>query len=98
MGHHHNSLHYQECKELGLSLPIFLWDNGKLGAIEASMTSAQIAPNAVIAQNPDFGLLARAYGADYAEPATLGQMQQAVSDAFSAPHPTLIRVTPQISD
>ena len=84
--------------ELGLSLPIFLWDNGKLGAIEASMTSAQIAPNAVIAQNPDFGLLARAYGAGYAEPATLGQMQQAVSDAFGAPQPTLIRVTPKISD
>ncbi len=84
--------------ELGLSLPIFLWDNGKLGAIEASMTSAQIAPNAVIARNPDFGLLARAYGAGYAEPATLDEMQSAVQDAFSASQPTLIRVTPQIGD
>ncbi|MEX0284232.1 MAG: thiamine pyrophosphate-binding protein [Paracoccaceae bacterium] len=84
--------------ELGLSLPILLWDNGKLGAIEASMVSAQIAPNAVIARNPDFALLAQAYGAGYAEPATLTEMNAAVSAAFNAGHPTLIRVTPQIAD
>lgn len=84
--------------ELGLPLPIFLWDNGKLGAIEASMTSAQIAPNAVIARNPDFGKLADAYGAGYAAPGTLGEMQGAVRAALAADRPTLIRVTPQIGD
>lgn len=78
--------------ELGLPLPIVLWDNGKLGAIEASMVSAQIAPNAVIARNPDFCKLAEAYGAASAAPASLSEMQQAVRAAFDADGPTLIRV------
>ena len=82
--------------ELGLSLPILLWDNGKLGAIEASMRRAQIAPNAVIARNPDFGKLAEAYGALSAAPRTLAEMQQAVRDAFQADRPTLIRATPDL--
>ncbi len=83
--------------ELGLPLPIFLWDNGKLGEIEASMVAAQIAPNAVIQRNPDFLKLAEAYGAYAAAPQTLAQMQDAVRAAFSADAPTLIRVTPDIA-
>ena len=58
--------------ELGLSLPILLWDNDALGEIANSMTSAQIAPNAVHARNPDFLALARAYGARGIEPRDLG--------------------------
>jgi 5-guanidino-2-oxopentanoate decarboxylase len=82
--------------ELGLSLPILLWDNGKLGAIEDSMIHAQIAPNAVVAQNPDFTKLAEAFGAHSAAPGTLAEMQEAVKAAFSANGPTLIHVTPEI--
>ncbi len=82
--------------ELGLSLPIILWDNGKLKEIEDSMVRGQIAPNAVIAHNPDFCKLAEAYGAHSAAPATLEEMQADVRAAFSAPVPTLIRVTPDI--
>lgn len=80
--------------ELGLPLPIILWDNGKLGEIEASMVAAQIAPNAVIARNPDFCALAEAYGAASAAPATLVEMQESVRAAFAADRPTLIRLTP----
>jgi len=80
--------------ELGLSLPIILWDNGKLGAIEASMVSAQIAPNAVIQRNPDFMALAKAYGADAAAPRSLDDLRSAVQAALSAGRPTLIHVTP----
>jgi 5-guanidino-2-oxopentanoate decarboxylase len=83
--------------ELGLPLPIILWDNGKLGEIEDSMTSAQIAPNAVIAHNPDFCRLAEAYGAYSTQPESLDQMQDSVRTAFSADRPTLIRVTPGIT-
>ena len=83
--------------ELGLPLPIFLWDNGKLGEIEASMVRAQIAPNAVIQRNPDFLKLAEAYGAHATQPATLKEMQNAVCAAFGADAPTLIRVTPEIA-
>jgi acetolactate synthase-1/2/3 large subunit/5-guanidino-2-oxopentanoate decarboxylase len=82
--------------ELGLSLPIILWDNGKLKAIEDSMVRAQIAPNAVAAHAPDFCKLAEAYGARAARPGSLDALQASVADAFSAGVPTLIHVTPDV--
>jgi acetolactate synthase-1/2/3 large subunit/5-guanidino-2-oxopentanoate decarboxylase len=81
--------------EMGLPLPIILWDNGKLKEIEDSMVRAQIAPNAVIAHNPDFCALARAYGAYAEAPGSIEEMQQAVLNAFKADKPTLIYVTPE---
>jgi len=80
--------------ELGLPLPILLWDNSKLKEIEDSMIRAQIAPNAVIAHNPDFGALARAYGAYAERPETLEELVKAVTEGFQADRPTLIHVTP----
>ncbi|MDA9789591.1 thiamine pyrophosphate-binding protein [Amylibacter sp.] len=82
--------------ELGLSLPIILWDNGKLKEIEDCMVNSQIAPNAVQALNPDFCKLAEAWGAHSAHPKTLVEMQDAVKAAFDASGPTLIYVTPDI--
>ena len=79
--------------ELGLSLPILLWDNGKLAEIEDAMVQSQIAPNAVVARNPDFLALARAYGAGADAPGTLAELQDAVLRALDAPVPTLIRMT-----
>lgn len=84
--------------EMGLPLPIILWDNGKLKEIEESMQGAQIAPNAVIARNPDFGLLARAYGIGFAEPAKLADIPAALAGALKAKGPTIIRLTPAIRD
>ncbi len=82
--------------ELGLPIPIILWDNGKLKEIEDSMVRAQIAPNAVIARNPDFCKLAEAFGARSAAPKNLSEMQSAVQAAFKADGPTLIHITPEI--
>lgn len=79
--------------ELGLPLPIILWDNGKLKEIEDSMVRSQIAPNAVIAHNPDFCALARAYGAHAEAPKGSDALQKAVLAAFEADRPTLIYVT-----
>lgn len=84
--------------EMNLSLPIILWDNGKLKEIEDSMRRAQIAPNAVIAHNPDFVKLAQAYGASAVAPKNLSELRSRVVDAFSAAGPTLIYVTPDITD
>jgi len=84
--------------ELGLPLPILLWDNGKLKEIEDSMIRSQIAPNAVIARNPDFVALARAYGAYTAAPTSLDDMGQAVREAFDADRPTLIHVKAGIAE
>ncbi len=82
--------------ELGLPLPIILWDNGKLKEIEDSMVRSQIAPNAVVARNPDFCKLAEAFGALSSAPKTLVEMQEAVKAAFQTSGPTLIYVTPDI--
>ena len=79
--------------ELGLNLPILLWDNQKLKAIEDSMAGAQIAPNAVRALNPDFSALAEAYGAFAARPKTAEQLQKTLSKAFNAGKPTLIHLS-----
>ncbi len=83
--------------ELELTLPIILWDNGKLGEIEDSMVRAQIAPNAVVQKNPDFVKLAEAYGAAAAMPTTLEEMQAAVQTAFSYKGPTIIHVRSDIT-
>ncbi len=95
-GFHYTMQELGVAVELGLPLPIILWDNAKLGAIEASMISAQIAPNAVVARNPDFVKLAQAFGARAVTPASLEDMQDAVKAAFAADGPTLIYVTPAI--
>jgi acetolactate synthase-1/2/3 large subunit/5-guanidino-2-oxopentanoate decarboxylase len=96
-GFHYTMQELGVAVELGLSLPIILWDNGKLGEIEDSMVCAQIAPNAVIAHNPDFCKLAEAFGAYAVAPNTLAEMQLAVRDAFNADGPTLVYVTPDIT-
>ncbi len=83
--------------ELRLPLPIFLWDNDKLGEIEDSMVRAQIAPNAVHQLNPDFVKLAQAFGAHASRPANIPEMQAAVRNAFHADGPTLIHVTSDIA-
>ncbi|GGA23171.1 5-guanidino-2-oxopentanoate decarboxylase [Neptunicoccus cionae] len=82
--------------ELGLSLPIILWDNGKLKEIEDCMVNSQIAPNAVQALNPDFCKLAEAWGALSAAPDSLEALRAAIAAAFKADGPTLIYVTPDI--
>ncbi|MEL7259416.1 MAG: thiamine pyrophosphate-dependent enzyme, partial [Pseudomonadota bacterium] len=75
-----------------------LWDNGKLKEIEDCMVRSQIAPNAVIARNPDFVALAKAYGAHATSPDTLDEMGQAARKAFEADRPTLIHVKAGIAD
>ncbi|MDU8926063.1 5-guanidino-2-oxopentanoate decarboxylase [Alisedimentitalea sp. MJ-SS2] len=83
--------------ELGLPLPILIWDNAKLKEIEDSMVASQIAPNAVVARNPDFLALARAYGAHAVQPGTLAELQKATLAALRADRPTLIRMTPDLT-
>ena len=83
--------------ELGLPLPILIWDNGKLGEIEDSMVRAQIAPNAVHQRNPDFLKLAEAYGAGAVNLTDLADLKQVIAEAFAADGPTIIRVPADIA-
>ena len=82
--------------ELGLSLPIILWDNTKLQEIEDSMISAQIAPQAVQALNPNFSTLAEAYGCAACKPSLLADLPGIMEAAFCAGRPTLIHLTPDM--
>ena len=83
--------------ELELTLPIIIWDNGKLGEIEEGMIRAQIAPNAVVQRNPDFLKLAEAYGAAAVQPKTLEGFAVALQDALARKGPTVIRVVSDIA-
>lgn len=95
-GFHYTMQELGVAVELGLCVPILLWDNGKLKEIEDSMLSSQIAPNAVVARNPDFCALARAFGAKACKPGDIGQLQAAIKAALSADGPTLIHITPDV--
>ena len=96
-GFHYTVAELGVAVELGLTLPIILWDNAKLGAIEDSMVRAQIAPNAVVARNPDFCKLAEAFGAGSVRPKDLAALSEEVTAAFNAKGPTLIHVTSDIA-
>ena len=96
-GFHYTMAELGVAVELGLPLPIILWDNGKLKEIEDSMVGAQIAPNAVVARNPDFCALSQAFGARSAAPASLSEMHRVVAAAFNADGPTLIHLTPALT-
>ncbi|NRP12681.1 putative 2-ketoarginine decarboxylase AruI [Aliiroseovarius sp. xm-m-379] len=82
--------------ELGLALPILLWDNDKLKEIEDCMVGRQIAPGSASVRNPDFCALARAYGAFAEKPGSLAALIETVNAAFTADGPTLIHVTPEV--
>ena len=77
-----------------LSLPILLWNNDALGQIRDNMVNAGIQPNAVTLQNPDFQMLARAYGARAERPKNLKALDVAINAALKADVPTLIEMTP----
>jgi len=95
-GFHYTMQELGVAVELNLTLPIFLWDNGKLKEIEDSMRASQIAPNAVVARNPDFCKLAEAFGAHATRPSSLAELALATQKAFDADGPTLIHMTPDI--
>jgi 5-guanidino-2-oxopentanoate decarboxylase len=76
-----------------LPIPILLWNNNALGQIRDNMVEAGIQPNAVTLRNPDFQMLAKAYGAHAAKPASLEELATAIATALKADGPTLIEMT-----
>ncbi len=79
-----------------LPVIILLWNNERLGAIHDSMARAGIQPNNVTLMNPDFQMLAKAYGAHAEKPANLRALEQAIKAALKAEGPTLIEMTPRM--
>ncbi len=78
--------------ELSLPMVIVLWDNGKLKEIEDCMVRSQIKPNAVIARNPDFGLLAASYDIAYEKCDDPAAFSTALLRALERTGPTLVHV------
>ena len=76
--------------ELQMSLPVVIWNNAALGQIRDDMQAAGIPPVGVVARNPDFAALARAFGAEGVRARGATALKEAVRDALSRNGPTLI--------
>jgi len=84
--------------ELGLALPVVLWNNDGLGQIRDGMVAAGMAEIGVKALNPDFQAVARAYGADAARPSSLDALCEDLRSALDAARPTLIEIFEDMPD
>ena len=78
--------------ELGLPLPIVLWNNDGLAQIRDDMIARGIPQIGVNPRNPDYLALAKAMGARAVRPTSLEGFQKALRTAFKAKGPTLIEV------
>lgn len=76
--------------ELQLSLPVVVWNNSALGQIRDDMQAAGIPPTGVVALNPDFLAVARAFGAEGMRVAGPGALAEGVRQALAREGPTLI--------
>ena len=79
-----------------LPLPMLVWNNDALGQIRDNMVEAGIQPNAVTLKNPDFMMLAKAYGSRAERPENLAALSVAIKAALKADGPTLIEMTPRM--
>lgn len=79
-----------------LPLVILMWNNDALGQIRDDMVMKGIQPNAVTLKNPDFQLLAKAYGVRAERPESLKALSAAIASALAADGPTLIEMTPRM--
>ncbi len=84
--------------ELGLALPVLLWNNEGLGQIRDDMVAAGIPEIGVTARNPDFAMLAEAYGCRAVRPPSLNTLAGEVQDALTAAKPTLIEIRPNMPE
>jgi 5-guanidino-2-oxopentanoate decarboxylase len=76
--------------ELELSLPVVVWNNSALGQIRDDMQSAGIPPVGVVALNPDFLAVARAFGAEGLRAPGPRALAEAIQRALARKGPTLI--------
>jgi thiamine pyrophosphate-dependent acetolactate synthase large subunit-like protein len=84
--------------ELGLALPVVVWNNEGLGQIRDGMVEAGITEIGVKAHNPDFQALAEAYGCRAVCPRTLDVLGKDLRDALAARVPTLIEIREDMPD
>jgi thiamine pyrophosphate-dependent acetolactate synthase large subunit-like protein len=78
--------------ELALPLVVVLWNNEALGQIRDDMRAKGIPEIGVVQRNPDFLMLARAFGCDAARPETLETLGSELTAALGRGGPTVIEV------
>ena len=78
--------------ELGLPLPIIIWENGGLKQIQDDMDIRGIARVGVEGINPDFVALARACHCHGVKPDSMAAFESAFAEALGADRPTIIVV------
>ncbi len=83
--------------EMGEPLLVLLWNNNALAQIRDDMVMKGIQPNAVSLKNPDFSLLAKAYGIGYQRPASLQALAEAITAGLKAKAPLIIEMTPDMA-
>ena len=81
--------------ELGLPIPILLWNNQGYGEIKTYMHERQIPEIGVNIYTPDFQSIARGFGAHAGEARSLEELVSAVDTAFCSDRPTLIELDDQ---
>jgi thiamine pyrophosphate-dependent acetolactate synthase large subunit-like protein len=78
--------------DLGLPLPVVVFNNGGFQEIREGMEHAGIPPMAVDVRSPDFTLLGKAFGGEGTRAEGPDQLARAVSAALGRAVPTLIEV------
>jgi acetolactate synthase-1/2/3 large subunit len=82
-------------RDLGLSLPLVVWNNAGYGEIRDAMRAANMSVLGTDASAVDLPRVAEGFGCIGARAESLDHVQQLVSTALAAPVPTLIEVTPR---
>ena len=78
--------------ELGIGLPVILWNNHGLAQIRDHMRNRGIAEIGVSPRNPDFLAMAQSFGCRALRPSRLADIEAAVREAQDLPVPTIIEV------
>ncbi|MFV2089151.1 MAG: thiamine pyrophosphate-dependent enzyme, partial [Pseudomonadales bacterium] len=78
--------------ELQLGVPIIIWHNDGYREIENSMRAKNIAADSTRILAPDFQAAALAHHVNYANPQSLGDLEQVIGEAIGVDKPTLVEV------
>jgi acetolactate synthase-1/2/3 large subunit len=78
--------------ELGLAVPILVWNNRGYGEIKKYMVERGIPPIGVDIYTPDFLTIARGFGCRAVRAESLAHLQEQLREAHRAAGPTLIEV------
>jgi len=78
--------------ELGLAVPVLIWNNRGYGEIKQYMVDRDIPQIGVDIYTPDFQAIARGFGCNAVKAESLAHLQDALRQAVAADRPTVIEI------